>query len=77
VAHASGLPTLCIYGSSRPESWGPPGDPRHQAIRSENLSCIACQKNDCQVGLKCLEDLGPDAVFAKLEGMLKGTVKTL
>jgi len=70
IAQASGIPTLGIYGSSRPESWTPPDDPRHQAVRNESVSCIACQKSDCAQGLKCLKELAPETVFAKLEQML-------
>lgn len=71
IAQASGVPTLGIYGSSRPESWTPPGDPRHQAVRNESLACIACQKSDCAQGLECLKGLAPQTVFAKLEEMMK------
>ena len=69
IAQASGIPTLGIYGSSRPESWTPPDDPRHQVVRNETLACIACQKSDCARELECLEELAPETVFAKLEGM--------
>ncbi len=69
LAQASGVPTLGIYGSSRPESWTPPSDPRHQVIRNENLSCIACQKNECSQAEKCLKELSPEAVFAKIVNM--------
>lgn len=71
IAQASGVPTLGIYGSSRPESWTPPADPGHQIIRNENLTCIACQKNDCSEAVKCLEGLAPETVFAKLISMLE------
>ncbi len=70
IAQASGVPTLGIYGSSRPESWTPPDDPMHQVVRNENLACIACQESDCAQELKCLKELAPRTVFAKLEEML-------
>ncbi|MFA6434094.1 MAG: glycosyltransferase family 9 protein [Elusimicrobiales bacterium] len=68
IAQASGVPTLGIYGSSRPESWTPPGDPKHQVIRNEQLPCLACQKNECpdDRALGCLRELSPGSVFAKL-----------
>ncbi|MEI7481509.1 MAG: glycosyltransferase family 9 protein [Elusimicrobiota bacterium] len=84
IAQASGVPTLGIYGSSRPESWTPPNDPKHQIIRNDTFACIACQKNECpetmksalftmrpqsNVGVKCLKELSPEAVFAKLVAM--------
>ncbi len=75
VAQASGVPTLGIYGSSRPENWTPPADPDHQIVRNETLECIGCRNNDCAIGVKCLRELSPDAVFAKLVTM--PTVKNM
>jgi ADP-heptose:LPS heptosyltransferase len=75
VAQASGVPTMGIYGSSRPENWTPPADPDHQVIRNETLACIGCRGNDCGIGIKCLSELSPDAVFAKL--MTMPIVKTM
>ena len=69
VAQASGVPTLGVYGSSRPENWTPPADPDHQVIRNETLGCIGCRGNECGLGLKCLRELSPDTVFAKLIAM--------
>ncbi len=66
IAQASGIPTLGIYGSSDPESWTPPADPKHRIVRNESIPCVPCRKNDCPVGVKCLKELYPDAVFAKL-----------
>lgn len=71
IAQASGVPTLGIYGSSRPESWTPPADPMHQIIRNESFTCIACQKNECAAAIKCLKELSPETVFAKLVSMLE------
>lgn len=69
VAQASGVSTLGIYGSSQPENWTPPADPDHQVVRSETLECIGCRSNDCAIGVKCLRELSPDTVFAKLVAM--------
>ena len=69
IAQASGVPTLGIYGSSYPWNWTPPADPDHQVIRNETLPCIGCRRNDCAIGIKCLGELSPDAVFAKLVAM--------
>lgn len=69
IAQACGVPTLGIYGSSRPENWTPPDDPDHQTVRNETLACIGCRKNDCPIGVKCLRELSPDAVFARLLNM--------
>lgn len=70
VAQAAGVSTVGIYGASRPENWTPPGDPRHQFIRNEALDCIGCGSHECAVGIRCLRDLSPEAVFAKLSPML-------
>ncbi len=69
IAQASGVPTLGIYGSSLPENWTPPDDPAHQTIRNSALACIGCGKNTCPIAVKCLRELSPDAVFAKLTAM--------
>ena len=70
IAQASDIPTLGIYGSSKPESWTPPADPKHQIIRNESFACLACQKNECQeCGVECLKELSPETVFAKLVDM--------
>jgi ADP-heptose:LPS heptosyltransferase len=70
LAQASGVPTLGIYGSSRPESWTLPDDARHRVVRSGGMACIACQKSECSLGIRCLKELQPDTVFATLEEML-------
>lgn len=69
IAQAAGVSTLGIYGSSDPAHWTPPDDPEHQFVRDESLECIACRRNDCPIGIKCLRDLSPDTVFAKLVSM--------
>ncbi|OGS10952.1 MAG: hypothetical protein A2285_06295 [Elusimicrobia bacterium RIFOXYA12_FULL_57_11] len=71
IAQASGIPTLGIYGSSDPANWTPPEDPRHQFIRNEALSCLACGEHSCVDGIRCLNELAPEAVFAKLITMFK------
>jgi ADP-heptose:LPS heptosyltransferase len=71
LAQASGVPTLGIYGSSRPESWSPPDDGRHRVVRNSGMACIACQKSECSAGIRCLKELLPDTVFATLEEMLQ------
>ncbi len=69
IAQAAGVSTLGIYGSSDPAHWTPPDDPEHQTVRDEALDCIACRRNYCDIGIKCLRDLSPDTVFAKLLSM--------
>ena len=71
IAQASGVPTLGIYGSSRPESWTPPDDDRHRVVRNTSLECVACQKSGCPDEVKCLRELSPETVFATLEMMLE------
>lgn len=73
IAQAAGVPTLGIYGSSRPGNWTPPGSPLHQVIRNESLPCIGCGSNLCDRGIECLTELSPEAVFAKLIMQLNGT----
>jgi ADP-heptose:LPS heptosyltransferase len=75
IAQASGTSTLGVYGSSRPENWTPPADQNHQTVRNETLDCVGCRKNDCPIAVKCLRELSPEAVFAKLVAM--PTVKDL
>ncbi|MCX5786360.1 MAG: glycosyltransferase family 9 protein [Elusimicrobia bacterium] len=70
IAQAAGVPTLGIYGSSRPESWTPPNDPIHRVARDHSLPCAPCGSNECQQEtIKCLSGLKPEMVFEELMSM--------
>lgn len=66
LAVALGIPTVTIHGSSDPASWNPP-DPKHLAVRLDELFCIGCGLNACPYNLECLRELPPERVLAAAE----------
>ncbi len=70
MAVGLGVPTLTIHGSSDPVSWTPP-DPRHRAVRLEELFCIGCGKNRCPYNLECLSRLSPERVFEEASELME------
>jgi ADP-heptose:LPS heptosyltransferase len=69
IAQAAGVPTLGICSYDLPGNWTPPDDPDHQAVKLMAENCAGCRRNDCAMDIKCLRELSPETVFAKLVGM--------
>ncbi|MBI5883062.1 MAG: glycosyltransferase family 9 protein [Elusimicrobia bacterium] len=69
LAVSLGVPTVTIHGSSDPASWTPP-DPRHLAVRRQDLSCMGCGFNECPRTPDCLDGLSPETVFGAARGLL-------
>lgn len=70
IAQAVNIPTLGICSYDLPENWTPINDDRYQTIKLD-LNCNDCRKNSCKNNFKCLTDLKPEIVYAKLNAMLK------
>lgn len=69
IAQAAGVPTLGICSYDLPGNWTPPDDPDHQAVKLMAENCAGCLRNDCVLNIKCLRELSPETVFAKLVRM--------
>lgn len=69
VAAALGRPLAAVFGSSSP-AYTPPMSPTARIV-SLQLECSPCFKRECPLGhLKCLNELTPDQVLAKLPGLI-------
>jgi heptosyltransferase-3 len=66
MAMALGVPTLTLFGASRPEAWNPPDPERHPVVRRDELFCIGCNRNSCPYSIECLLDLKPERVLRRL-----------
>ncbi len=71
IAVAVGTPTYTVLGSTS-AGWTHPA-PEHTQI-ALGLECQPCNRNTCDRARACLADLGPDRVFADLEGWVAGTL---
>jgi heptosyltransferase-2 len=66
VAAALGRPLVALFGSTSPDYTPPLGE--QCAVIKADIDCSPCFKRDCPYGhYKCLEDMSPDQVWAKLE----------
>ncbi len=73
VAAAVGTRVMAIFGSTSPELTGPglPGDPRHRLLKSR-VPCAPCFRRECPIDLRCLHQLGADAVVREIQAMDAG-----
>jgi len=66
LAAACGVPTLAVYGPTRPRHSAPWG-PRVRVVRKEGLDCLECMLAACDVeGHPCMEGLSPDRLWDEL-----------
>lgn len=63
MAVAVGTPTFVPLGSSS-DSWRFPSD-EHVSIKSD-IECCPCDSTSCDIGYKCLTELDPEYVAAKI-----------
>jgi len=69
VAGALGLPTVGIFGSSRPDRTAPLG-PRTKTLQ-RLIPCSPCLKRTCRYGhYECLKQIQPEEVLAALEALI-------
>lgn len=72
LSAAAGVPTLAIYGPTRPRHSAPWG-PRVKVLRREDLDCLECMGWTCPVpGHPCMEGLDRDRLGTELEALLTG-----
>ncbi|HEX9081908.1 MAG TPA: glycosyltransferase family 9 protein [Holophagaceae bacterium] len=66
VAAGAGIPTLAIFGPTRPQHSRPWG-PRVHVIRKEDLACLGCMRFHCPVpGHPCMDALEDDRLWREL-----------
>ena len=71
VAAAVGTPTVGIFGSSQPEVWFPYGQSGPHRAAFLPVECRPCHRHVCPLGhTRCLNDLEPGVVAAKVEEVL-------
>lgn len=75
VAVSVGVPTVTIYGPTRPVDWNPSLaenklNPTDIAISSQDVACLGCHLNKCPVGHLCMERLNPNDVFKECISLL-------
>jgi len=66
VAAGSGVPTLSVFGPTRPRHSAPWG-PRVRVVRREELACLECMATFCRVGgIPCMNTLDEDVLWKEL-----------
>lgn len=69
IATALQIPTISLWGPTRPEQYGPLV-PNHIVIRSTH-SCVACHKTKCPKGKNdCLQTIRAELVAEKINSIL-------
>lgn len=70
VAGIAGIPTVALYGPTRPQHSSPWG-PKVKALRVEGLDCLECMEWTCpKADHPCMRGLGADALLGALKGLL-------
>jgi ADP-heptose:LPS heptosyltransferase len=71
IAAASGIPTLAVFGPTRPQHSRPWG-PRVKVIRKEGLTCLECMTFHCPLpDHPCMNDLGDDLLWHELIALME------
>jgi len=71
IAAASGIPTLAIFGPTRPQHSRPWG-PRVKVVRKEGISCLECMAFHCPLpDHPCMNDLGDDLLWHELSALME------
>ncbi len=69
IAQALGVPTVCVYGPTWRECWGPGGE-RNVEIQRE-VDCGPCDKTECE-DPHCMHGVKPAEVLEAARGLLAG-----
>jgi len=75
VAVAAGVPTVTIYGPSRPIDWNPSlaapeENSRHIVVSAKGVPCLGCHLLKCPVGHICMTYLSVEEVFSACQKIL-------
>ena len=72
IAGGCGVPTLAVFGPTRPRHSAPWG-PRVRVVRREDLPCLECMTFFCPVpGHPCMAGLHPDHLWNELRMVMEG-----
>lgn len=75
LASAVGVPTVGLYGPSRPERYGPWGN-RHRIVISD-LPCAPCRGRGCISGIEdCMSHISVNMVFSSCQELLQDFYQT-
>lgn len=72
IAVAVGTPTLTVQGATS-SGWVFPA-PEHGYV-AHDIACRPCNKNCCDIGIRCLVDLTPEAVLPEFLRRLEASAK--
>ena len=71
IAAGAGIPTLAVFGPTRPRHSGPWG-PRVRVVRREDLTCLECMGGACPVpGHPCMNALSEDVLWHELTQLME------
>jgi ADP-heptose:LPS heptosyltransferase len=71
LAAGCGIPTLAVFGPTRPRHSAPRG-PRVRVVRREDLGCLECMTFECPVpGLPCMTALPDDFLWKELQAVME------
>ncbi len=72
LSAAGGVPTVAVFGPTRPE-WSTPPGPRVKVVRNEAMACLGCFRNHCpfEPRIPCMQELDPALLIARLEAALE------
>ncbi len=71
VAGGTGIPTLAVFGPTRPRHSRPWG-PRVQVLRDDTLTCLECMEGLCPLpGHPCMNDLSETVLWQELSSLLE------
>jgi len=68
IAAAVGTPCVAIFGPTDPRLQGPYGE-QHTVVRNTALSCLACNRTECD-HVHCMEELPVTSVFQAVKECL-------
>ena len=70
LAAGCGIPTLAVFGPTRPRHSAPRG-PRVRVVRREDLACLECMAFTCRVpGMPCMNGLSDDFLWDELQAVM-------